>query len=117
MYDQVPFSLFTAVANALGLNQVPTGASIVANAVITPGPGNMGVLSENVPGASLRPGWKNQSAGVCIDSTKPCTIFPAAIFALQCGDGLGPPDGSFIDPAPCNTEAVDPNLRTPYVST
>jgi len=116
MYEQLPFSLFTAVANALGLNQVPTGASIVVNGVITPGSGNMGVLSENVPGASLRPGWKNQSAGACVNTANPCTILPASIFALQCGDGSTPP-GQTSPVGPCNTEAVDPNLRTPYVST
>jgi len=116
MYEQLPFSLFTAVANALGLNQVPTGASIVVNGVITPGSGNMGVLSENVPGASLRPGWKNQSAGACVNTANPCTIFPASIFALQCGDGSTPP-GQTSPVGPCNTEAVDPNLRTPYIST
>ena len=34
-----------------------------------------------------------------------------AIFQLQCGDAIG------NDPAPCNIEAVDRNLRTPYIST
>jgi outer membrane receptor protein involved in Fe transport len=129
MYEQLPFSLFTAVANALGLNQVPTGASTVAcsanpctngsTQIITPGSGNMGVLSENPPGKSLSPGWQNQSNGACIDTTKPCTIFPASIFALQCGDGLSFTDaGGTVrnDPAPCNSEAVNPNLRLPYVS-
>jgi Carboxypeptidase regulatory-like domain/TonB dependent receptor len=111
MYEQLPYSVFIAVGNQLGLNQVPTGASIVVNGVTTPGSGNMGVLTVNVPGTSLSPGWQNQSNGACIDTTKPCSIFPANIFALQCGDGLG------TDPGPCNTEAVDPNLRTPYVST
>ena len=134
MYEQLPFSLFTAVANALGLNQVPTGAStIVCSAnpcvagstqVITPGPGNMGVLSENVPGGSLSPGWKAQTATCVSGGTTACgSIFPATIFALQCGDGItftpaGPPGTLPVkDPAPCNTEAVNPNLRVPYVST
>jgi hypothetical protein len=134
MYEQLPFSLFTAVANALGLNQVPTGASTVvcsanpcvagSTQVITPGPGNMGVLSENVPGGSatkvdtLTYNWQHQTAPCVSGGTTACgSIFPANIFALQCGDGLTVPGQPKSDPAPCNTEAVDPNLRTPYVST
>jgi outer membrane receptor protein involved in Fe transport len=112
MYEQLPFSLFTAVANQLGLNQVPTGASIVVNGVTTPGSGNMGVLSENVAGGGLSKGWKAQTAACVSGGTTACgSIFPASIFALSCGDGVG------TDPGPCNTEAVNPNLRTPYVST
>ncbi len=114
MYEQLPFSVFTAVGNQLGLNQVPTGASTVVNGVTKPGTGNMGVLSVSISGSKLAPGWQNQSAGACINGATSCTIFPASIFALQCGDGLLVP----TDPAqPCNTEAVDPNLRNPYVST
>src|SRR4029077_4474486 len=61
MYEQLPYSVFIAVGNSLGLNQVPTGASTVvcstnpcannvSTQVSTPGSGNMGVLSVNVPG-------------------------------------------------------------------
>jgi len=84
----------------------------------------MGVLSENVPGGSLSPGWKAQTATCVSGGTTACgSIFPATIFALQCGDGItftpaGPPGTLPVkDPAPCNTEAVNPNLRVPYVST
>src|SRR6202035_5174183 len=45
------------------------------------------------------------------------SIFPTSLFALQCGDGLTVPGAAKPDPAPCNIEAVDMNLRTPYVST
>jgi hypothetical protein len=113
MYEQLPYSVFIAVGNSLGLNQVPTGASTVVNNVTTPGSGNMGVLSANVPGSQLKTGWQNQSGGACINGVTTCSIFPASIFALQCGDGALVAG----DPAPCNTEAVDPNLRLPYVST
>src|SRR4029077_7906990 len=88
MYEQLPYSVFIAVGNSLGLNQVPTGASLVVNGVTTPGSGNMGVLSANVLGSALSPGWQNQSGGACINSFTTCSIFPASIFALQCGDGL-----------------------------
>jgi hypothetical protein len=137
MYEQLPYSVFIAVGNSLGLNQVPTGASTVvcstnpcvnntSTQVTTPGSGNMGVVSVNVPGGlgsnpgTLAYNWQNQSGGACINSVTTCSIFPASIFALQCGDGLSFTDAggnAKTDPVPCNTEAVDPNLRLPYVST
>jgi hypothetical protein len=118
MYEQLPYSVFIAVGNALGLNQVPTGASLVVNGVTTPGAGNMGVLSVNIPGnGGLTTGWQAQTAACVSGGTTACgSVFPAALFTLQCGDGSTPAGQSF--PAlPCNTEAVDPNLRLPYVST
>jgi hypothetical protein len=116
MYEQLPYVSFIAVANQLGLNQVPTGATIVVNGVATPGSGNMGVLSENVPGNLLSPGWQAQTSACVTGGTTACgSIFPSSIFSLQCGDGSTPPGQPF--PAlPCNTEAANPNLRTPYVS-
>jgi hypothetical protein len=120
MYEQLPYSVFIAVGNQLGLNQVPTGASFVVSGVTTPGPGNMGVVTESVSGGSpatpntLSYNWQHQTAGCVSGGTAACgSIFPSSIFALQCGDGLLVSG----DPAPCNTEAVDPNLRTPYVGT
>ncbi len=132
MYETVPLITFIAVANLLGLNQVPTGATQIfcsANPCVSgstqisrPGPGNMGVVSVNVPGSALTPGWKAQTAACVSDaisagSTACGSIFPQSIFNLQCGDGLTVPGAANQDPAPCNTEAVDPNMRTPYIST
>ncbi|HEV7967771.1 MAG TPA: TonB-dependent receptor [Candidatus Acidoferrales bacterium] len=109
MYEQLPLNVFIAVANLLGLNQVPTGAKIVTNGVATQGTGNINVLSLQVPGAVLTPQWQAQTAACVTGGTTACgSIFPTAI---QCGDGIGG------DPSPCNTEAVDPNLRSPYIST
>jgi len=135
MYEQLPFSVFTAVANVLGLNQVPTGATqIVCSAtpcvngstqITTPGSGNMGVLSVTLKGTDgLTCGWQNNGVlGACGNPAGvAATVFPASVFALQCGDGqtfipAGPPGTKAVtDPAPCNTEAVNPNLRLPYVS-
>jgi len=115
MYEQLPYSVFIAVGNQLGLNQVPTGASIVVNGVSTPGSGNMGVLSVSIPGSSgLSAGWKAQTTTCVSGGTTACgSIFPSSVFGLKCGDGLI----VLTDPAPCNTEAVDPKLRLPYVST
>ena len=131
MYEQLPFSVFIAVANVLGLNQVPTGATQIfcsANPCVTgstqitrPGPGTINVLTVNVPGSALTPGWKAQTAPCVSGGTTACgSIFPASIFQTQCGDGLSFTDAGGIarkDPTPCNAEAVDPNLRTPYIGT
>jgi len=120
MYEQLPYSVFIAVGNQLGLNQVPTGATLVVNHVSKPGSGNMGVITENVSGGSastpdtLIYNWQHQTTACVTGGTNACgSIFPSTIFALQCGDGLLVAG----DPAPCNTEAVDPNMRTPYLGT
>jgi hypothetical protein len=108
LYEQLPIDVFIAVSNQLGLNQVPTGASITTldpssgQPVTVAGSGSIGVENVNVPGSLLTPGWHNNSS---------TSIFPSSVFALRCGDGLG------SDPSPCNTEAVDPNLRSPFVTT
>jgi hypothetical protein len=140
MYEEMPLITFTAVANQLGLNQVPTGATQIfcpgdllpggcvsgSTQINRPGPGNMGVLDNGVGGGdsatpnTLTYDWQHQTAACVSGGTTACgSIFPSSIFALQCGDGLPPSvTGAAIpNPTPCNTEAVDPNLRTPYIST
>jgi hypothetical protein len=132
MYEELPLITLTSVANQVGLNTVPTGASQVfcsaspcvngSTQVTRPGPGNMGVVTAIPLPSDLTTGWRAQTAA-CVNggTASACaglpTIFPAKTFALQCGDGQGPPDLSFTDPAPCSTGAINPNLRTPYIST
>jgi hypothetical protein len=116
MYEEIPLISLTAVGNQLGLNQIPTGATEIfmngGTQVSRPGPGNMGALNVGVDPGALSAGWQAQSAACVSGGTTACgSIFPAAIFQLQCGDAIG------NDPAPCNIEAVDRNLRTPYIST
>jgi hypothetical protein len=112
MYAHLPIDVFTNIANLLGLNLVPTGAAYVVNGVTTQGTGNMGVIQINVFGGASTPftqAWQNQTSTCVSTGSAACgAIFPTK---LQCGTGLG------TDPAPCNTEAVDRNLRTPYIST
>jgi len=108
MYEQLAFNVFDNIANQLGLSQVPTGATTVVKGKATPGIGNMGVLTVNVNGANI-----NFSGSSLVGGTT--TVFPASVFALQCGDGSIGPTG--LPATPCNTEALDPNLRTPYVTT
>jgi outer membrane receptor protein involved in Fe transport len=128
MYEEIPLISLTAVGNQLGLNQIPTGATEIfcsanpcvdgSTQIMRAGPGNMGALNVGVGGGPLSTGWQAQTPTCVSGGTTACgSIFPASTFALQCGDGQGPPDGSFTDPAPCNVEAVDRNLRTPYIST
>jgi len=128
MYEEMPLITFIGVNGQLGLSQIPTGATQIfcsANPCVNgstqinrPGPGNMGVLQSSVSGDLLTLGWQAQTPACVSGGTTACgSIFPASLFAIQCGDGQSPPNGAFTDPAPCNTEAVDPNLRTPYIST
>jgi hypothetical protein len=128
MYEEIPLISLTAVGNQLGLNQIPTGATQIfcsanpcvngSTQIMRAGPGNMGALNVGVDAGALSTGWQAQTAACVSGGTTACgSIFPASTFALQCGDGQSPPDGSFTDPVPCNIEAVDRNLRTPYIST
>jgi hypothetical protein len=134
MYEEIPFITFIAVGNQLGLNQVPTGATQIfcpgdllpggcvsgSTQISRPGTGNMGVLNANVDGGLLTPGWQAQTPTCVSGGTTACgAIFPADLFAIKCGDGLpvSVTGAAKPNPAPCNTEAVDPNLRTPYIST
>jgi hypothetical protein len=109
MYETLPFNVFIAVANLLGLNQVPTGAATVVNGVTTPGTGNINVFTSQLLGTGvLTPSW-NAQTGACVTGSATCgSIFPTT---PACGDGLNG------DPSPCSTEAVNPNLRSPYIST
>lgn len=128
MYEEIPIITMTAVGNQLGLNQIPTGANLIycsanpcasgSTQVTKAGIGNMGALNVGVGGGALSAGWQAQSAACVSGGTTACgSIFPQSIFQLTCGDGLQVPGVAQPDPAPCNIEAVDMNLRTPYVST
>ncbi|HWZ56044.1 MAG TPA: TonB-dependent receptor [Verrucomicrobiae bacterium] len=140
MYEQIPIISLIAVGNQLGLNQIPTGAReifcstnpCVSGTVGVPdpaastqvnraGPGNMGALNVGVDSGALSSGWQAQTAACVSGGTTACgSIFPQNIFQLTCGDGISFTDASGnpqTDPAPCNVEAVDQNLRTPYIST
>lgn len=120
----LPMQTFTGVAgNAVnvtgGVTTVPTGAAIitcpascqsaaVGSPVQTQGSGTIAVATVTIPGTTVAPNWINNSSSV--------PIFPAAN-AVQCGDGLTPPGAAASDPAPCSLAVMDPNFRTPYVTT
>jgi hypothetical protein len=134
MYEQIPIISLTAVGNQLGLNQIPTGATEIfcpgdmlpggcaagSTQTVRSGPGNMGALNVAADAGTLSANWQSQSAACVNGGTTGCgSIFPQSIFQLQCGDGLPPAvtGAATPNPAPCNIEAVDQNLRTPYIST
>jgi hypothetical protein len=134
MYEQIPIISLTAVGNQLGLNQIPTGATeifcpgdmlpsgcVSGSAQTTrSGPGNMGALNVAADAGALTTGWQAQTAACVSGGTTACgSIFPQNIFQLTCGDGLPPAitGAPQPNPVPCNIEAVDQNLRTPYIST
>lgn len=98
-YEQLPEQVFMSLGNVVGLGNVPTGATIVQNGVATPGTGTINVANTSFSGSQLN--WTVPNS--------PVPIFPSGVDA--CGDGIG------ADPAPCNTMWVDPNIKTPFVST
>src|SRR5581483_7671848 len=104
MYEQLPFNVFDNVANVLGLNQVPTGATLYVNGVATPGPGTIKVETLSVNGKQMNFNGSSLAGGTT-------TVFPVSSLAVQCGDGIG------ADPGPCNTEAINANFETPYIDT
>lgn len=98
-YEQLPEQVFMSLGNVVGLGNVPTGATIVQNGVATPGTGTINVANTSFSGSQLN--WTVPNS--------PVPVFPSGVDA--CGDGIG------ADPAPCNTMWVDPNIKTPFVST
>ncbi len=101
MYEQLSELVYMSLGNVVGLGNVPTGARLVVNGVSTPGSGTINVANTSFAGSQLN--WTTPNS--------PVSVFPSGVASDQCGDGLG------ADPAPCNTIWVDPNLRTPFVST
>jgi hypothetical protein len=79
-----------------GATGVPFGYDIVVNGITTLG-SQVGSGSATFSKSDLS--W---------NTTGP--IFPAVVGRLQCGDGVG------ADPGPCDTNFVDPNIRTPRVT-
>jgi carboxypeptidase family protein/TonB-dependent receptor-like protein len=122
MYEQLAFNLFDNVANVLGLNQVPTGATLVtcstnpcgagSTQVLTPAGGTIKVETLSINGKQMNFSGSSLAGGTT-------TVFPVSSLSIQCGDGQsgGAGAAAFTDPGPCNTEAISPNFETPYIDT
>lgn len=137
-FEQVALDVFNGIGNANGLRATPTGAGLVycsisttgtcpvANTVVQPPIGTIGVINTAFGGGAGTPilngtgcaaangecpgeipfNWANNSANTPLYSFQP-----------YCGDGktaipTGPLAG--YKPAQCNIYGVTPNLRTPY---
>jgi hypothetical protein len=107
IYDLLPMSTFLSQQNTnntvtLGLNTVPTGATLQVAGVTTPGIGNIVATGVTLPASQLN--WNGSSVGGA-------AIFPANLTqSVVCGDGVG------ADAGPCDVFAMDRNYRTPYVT-
>lgn len=93
MYEAMSFNVFMAQSNTMGLGSVPTGAVLMNGTV--PSPGNIATNTVVTPGSGLN--WNGSSVGGA-------SIFPTG--QVSCNAA-----------APCSTLAVNPGLRTPYVTT
>jgi len=128
IYDLLSMSTFLSQQNTnntvtLGVNVVPTGASIVTCPAttcgvtgvptVTPGIGTILATGITLPSSQLN--WNGSAVGGA-------TIYPADISQLvQCGDGVTPPKTAanpnpVSDPSPCSIFAMSRNYTTPYVS-
>jgi hypothetical protein len=117
LYEQGSFDSLMALGNLLGLRTIPTGVALWTGNAITPttAGGTINVGQTTYTGtsnlASIKASWANNSSTPLYSPT------PA------CGDGNTtiPPTGfgslSGTTPAPCTIMGVDPNLRTPYITT
>jgi hypothetical protein len=108
-YEQFAQQVFLGVGNTFGLGTNPTGANLSgADGAPIASPGSIAVALALPSGSALTLGWQNNGPNV--------PVFPASTLAVMCGDGLSNSSGG-IDPSPCTTLGVAPNLHTPYVST
>jgi Carboxypeptidase regulatory-like domain len=115
-FEQASYDSFMALGNLLGLRTVPTGVSLYTNGNATPttagGTINLGAItltggavgSQTAVG-TYRYNWANNSSST-----------PWFSGGAACGDGTVKL-ATGLTPGPCVTLGVDPNLRTPYVST
>lgn len=110
-YDEGSFDSLMSVANSFGLNAIPTGLPLYyggsSTPVTIPG-GKITAAGYSYTGSSvnlINANWLNNGPNT--------PLFPS--FAA-CGDGSTKAANGSI-PGQCSILAVNPNLRTPYVTT
>lgn len=129
IYEQINYISLLGPGNGIGIGTVCTGCSSQIGGVTTPGSGNIAVNQASVPAAQMN--WNSSTVGGS-------TIFPAFALVggtpLIVGDGLAKgtviPAGVVIngtaipagalaanDAATASMNGMDPNLKTPYVTT
>ncbi len=112
-YEQLSYDIFAALGNLVGTRVTPTGADLFVNGVQIPSPGTIAVKAQSFTGSALA-GFKTSLANNGPNNPLFGSLVPA------CGDGTPlktPVAGVVGTPSPCFAVAVDPNLKTPYVST
>jgi len=113
LYSLLSMSTFLSQQNTqntvtLGVGTVPTGATLFYGAQCPPPNGCAGIGNITATGITLHQASPGNVGVTWQDQTTP--IYPSSVSgAVQCGDGLNG------NPGPCNTFAMDRNMRTPYV--
>jgi hypothetical protein len=112
-YEQLSYDIFAALGNLVGTRVTPTGAALFVNGVQVASPGTIGVKAQSFTGSALT------AFSASLANNGPNNpLFGSLVPA--CGDGNAlktPVAGVVGTPTPCFAVAVDPNLKTPYVST
>jgi hypothetical protein len=123
LYEQLSFDVMNGEGNFLGLRAFPTGlpAFITTNGNTVAGPlaGDIQLQSLAFPQHSPTLGPINaawQAFNPALPVAGQTTLFSSALSAPACGDGVNIPSGYLAAPPPCEIYGVDPNIRTPYVS-
>jgi Carboxypeptidase regulatory-like domain/TonB dependent receptor-like, beta-barrel len=112
IYEQISLDSLNGQGNFLGLRQIPTGVNLYSSGdgtTFTAGTGTINVVSTDGVDA-VKTNWPiNCGSSDCSAPGTP--LYSQLAQAPACGTGIGG------DPAPCNILGVDPNLRSPYVTT
>jgi hypothetical protein len=121
LYEQLSFDVMNGEGNFLGLRAFPTGLPAFNNGNPVSGPlaGDIQLQSLAFPQHSptlgpINTAWQNFNPALPVAGQT--TLFSSAISAPACGDGVTLPPGYVAPPPPCEIYGVDPNIRTPYVS-
>jgi carboxypeptidase family protein len=114
LYESLSYDVLNGVGNALGLRTIPTGLPLYNDGSSTPLPINGNITLQSVSVAPHTPtiaaasaAWQAFNPGAQVAGQT--TLF-SGVSSPGCGDGVNTPAG------PCEIYAVNPNLRTPYVS-
>jgi carboxypeptidase family protein/TonB-dependent receptor-like protein len=121
LYEQLSFDVMNGEGNLLGLRTFPTGLPQFNAGSTTPLPvaGNIQLQSLTFAQGSSTLGpidaaWQAFNPNLPVAGQT--TLF-SAVSSPACGDGFTQPAGYVTAPSPCEVYGVNPNIRTPYVST
>ena len=114
LYEQLTYDVFQGIGNTLGMRTVPTGVNLydAAGNKLT-SPGTIVVQNTTFSGAALTANSPGAISYQWANNGPNTPLYSAALPA--CGTGAAVA-GLVFTPQPCNVLGVDPNVRTPYVS-